>query len=99
MLNVFACLMLAPPRASDPAILEMATGSTLSLHHQTTPASPESEKGAFVHGKLSPRLAAGALFHMVTVIGFVWDCSMPPAARQMYVHPNSAAIFPSERVF
>jgi hypothetical protein len=44
MLDVFAGRMLAPSRASDPAILEMAARPTLSLHHQTTPASPESEK-------------------------------------------------------
>ncbi|HYI15090.1 MAG TPA: hypothetical protein VEX37_06845, partial [Thermomicrobiales bacterium] len=62
-------------------------------------ASRRAKKGAFVRGKRSPRLAVGALFHMVTDNGFAWDCSMPLDAQQMYVHPNSAAMFPLERVF
>jgi hypothetical protein len=99
VLNVFTGRMLTPARTRDTAVLEMAARPALSLHHQITPASPESEMGAFVRGEI-PRIPPEVpCSHWSPTNASGSDCSMAFRTRQMYVHANSPAIFSPERAF
>jgi hypothetical protein len=74
----------------------MAARPALSLHHQITPASPESEKGAFVRGKIpriSPVVACSNWSPTIAPNRIVARPSEPNRCtytpiRQQFFHPN-----------